>query len=583
MDGEVIPESYELSNNHQDLLINTYLKKGYSSILDQTDLLIRPATTLARYSIFDYNINIDDIMNGISSEDIIFEKFDKPKINKGQKQIKQYTYSEIKDAYDFVIHGEYQVPYDNFLYQRGLSIEQLKQKKTVLYYNEKIDFMISINQQKGFPRLSKNFIADVLNIFDIPEVKDLYSNKQFVREGLYFFNKYGTHFLNRTKYGSRFMWISELNLTKYDDASPHQTAKDETVFKAGAIAIETSRDQPNDRLTDFEISTELGDCEINPNEATMEKCVDNPSYKGLLGFEVEYIYRLFDSDKIKTQILNTDGTPIPNDKLKNIYVNLKFLLESLISSIDVRNNYIKDFIVYNNLRADFGEPLPCVKKYKSKRFGDLPESLYFQDLRIDRFNPVFRLDQSNKIDSNHLYVMSISRFQTYICNLKERLFTNDLISSPYLFNKKYLIGFHFILASELQTNGTKIDGDVDIADCHNFYVHKKSDINDIQGSEILLLCLKYTNVFLDNRIITDVKIKSFVNNECGNFSYNGRNYECLCEKSIQEYTKLIIKNPKHRELSNQHNNSTTNSTKRQKSLKLISKFLCYSRKINLDN
>jgi len=590
------------------MLIDTYLNKGYSLIEDQSDLIFRPASTLSKYSIFDYKIKINEVLKGIYTDEIILEKFDTPKINKGQRQIKEYDYNEIKKAIDFVIEGEYKLPYNNFFYERGMSIASLKSKKTVIYIHEKIDFTISINQQKKFPRLKKSFIADAIKVFDQPAVKDLNKNKEFVKEALDFFHKYGTHFLNRTKYGSRFVWISELNLTKWDNQPARDTPQDTTNFKSGSIAFENSRDRKNDRLSDFEISAEYGNCEINMLENRMEKCNSTLSSVGILGFEVEYLYRIFDSEKIKAPILQPDNTPLAADHIKNIHTNMKMLLDSLVSAVDIRNLYIKDIISYNNFRADYGDSLPCIKKFKIKRFGDIPNSLFHYDTRDNRFMPVFAYNHLNVLNFQNFHLLSKARSRTFLCNLKDRLYDQSIIDSPYLFNKKYLndIGlFDYNDFSEVSANKNNTLG-FSLKDCQNFWVSPKSNFETNSDIKILLICFKYANMFLDNKIITDIKVKSFDNNECKNFSLLNRDYECLCGQEIKKLSDEVERNvgqssdrsapamnsaesldQQITQNSPNNDNNSTDSDGANKSIvnirkKNIMRYLCFSRKIIKD-
>ena len=602
-EGEIIQSASIPHSSQNELLINTYINKGYSLIGDQSDLIFRPASTLSKYSIFDHKINIDDVLKGISTDEIILEKFETAKINKGQRQIKEYDYNEIKNAIDFVIHGEYKLPYHNFLYQRGQSIRDLKTKKTVMYIHEKIDFTLTINSKKNFPKLSKAFIADAIKIFDKPEVKEINQDKEFVKNGLNFFNKYGTNYLNRTKYGSRFVWISEINITKWDNQPSSATQQDTSNFKSGSIAFENSRDRKNDRLNNFEISAELGNCQINMMENRMENCNGTISSVGLLGFEVEYLYRVFESEKIKAPILQPDNTPLPADRIKNIYTNMKMLLDSLVSAVDVRNPYVKDFISYNNFRADYGDALPCTNKIKISRFGDIPNSLYYYDTSDNRFIPVFKVSQENKVNFQNVHVLSKSRTRTFLCNMKDRLFDQAIIDSPYLFNKRYLIDiglFNYKDFEEGSPNKNKTLGYA-INDCQNFWVSPKSNFETKSNVKVLFICLKYGNVFLDNKIITDVKIKNFLNNECKSFNFLNRDYECLCDQEI----KILMKSedisapaansdvssgqplPQSSGAPNNTDPNNANAADASKKVivdqkKKISKFLCYARKIFKD-
>jgi len=548
-------------------------------ISDQSDLLFRPASTLSKYSIFDYEININDVMKGIATDQITTDKFENGKVVKGQKQIKEYDYNEMKKAIDFVIAGDFKLPYNDFLYQRGLSIKQLRNKKTIMYFHDKIDFEISINQQKGFPKLKKGFIADAIKLFDKPEVRDFDSDKEFVRGGLSFFNKYGTHFLNKTKYGSRFLWISELNLTKWDNQPSKDTSNETTHFKSGTIALEFIRDKKNDRLGAFEISSELGNCEIDMLENKMDKCNASLSNVGLLGFEVEYLYRVFDAEKIKAPILQPDNSPLSADRLKNIFVNMKNLLDALTSSVDIRNPYISDLITYNNFRLDYGDAIPCTKNYKIKRFGDILNSLYYYDIVDKRFMPVFLLNRSNKRNHHNFNILSIDRFETLICNMKERLYNIGIIDSPYLFNKKYLTDIRFFSINDFSPANVNFNKTIgyDLKDCQNFWVGKKFNSAVINSNitttdnDLYLICFKYASLFLDKNIITDIKIKYFTNDDCKNFIYNSKNYQCLCDQDVVALTKKEPVVP----------NNPTDGDKSKKP-KTKKTFICFARKIMTD-
>lgn len=522
------------------LEINNALNRGYSLLADQSSLIERPASCLGKYNIFDYEIDVEKMLKShIFPTDVAVEI--KEKSDKGQRVLKEYSVEEIKNVQEFVIKGNYKVPNSNYLFQRARSIRELFKKKTVLYFHDKEEMSVSITGKKEFPKLSQAFLADALLVFNKPEVKTYDNQEEFVREGLDFLYKYGTHYLTKTRWGSRMTMLTELKMKKAD-MQPSKTSKEETNIQSGAIGLEGSRDKKGERFTDFDYSIEIGNCHVDSNKNQFFDCLKGATNYGLIGYEVEYLYDLFKPRETDTPTKTPDGAVVTADKLQNIYNNLKNLINAVETALDARNSVINDLVIFNNIEDTDKAFISCIQNAKTKRFSKFPNSLFGDEHKADKLHPIFKLSPKDVIIDFDLSLVNYKKYSTYGCANKKFNLTPEDIFSPHLFNRRFINGVMFVNNSTMKAEDNKINPE----DCTNFWVGKHGKKSEGVKYILEYLCFNTTSNFLDPELIVDVKVKFFnEENKCQNFKFNGREYKCLCDKNISEMPKKKLKTKRH--------------------------------------
>lgn len=514
--------------------VNHLLNRGYSLLADQSSLLERPASVLGKYNIFEYEFDLEKALNmHTSPSDLIFDA--QPKNDKGQKILKEYSAEEIMQAQDFAISGNYKVSNSNFLYQRGRSVKGLSKKKTVLYFHEKVEFSVTVNNKTDFPRLNPVFLADALEIFNRPLVSEFEGQEDYVRDGIAFLHKYGTHYMRKSKWGSRMTMLTELKLHKEDMVPSNKTAKSDSNVQSGSVSLEGSKDKPGERFVDFDNSMELGNCKVDTIKNEFYDCQKKQQNFGLIGYDVDYLYNLFNTASITGTLKLPDKSVVSPDKIELIQKNLKALIDGIEAALDVRNSIISDVAIFNNMLVEEKSSLICLNEAKTKRFGLIGNSLFGDEYKVEKLKPLFKLNAKNHINYFDHGLISKKKYTTYACLTKRfNLLREDFFSSQ-LFNREYINGLIFSNNSTLKSDNIKPE------DCTNLWVGKGGDSTDPKKFLVNYLCMKKTANFLDPNIITDIKVKSFDGNKCSSFKYNDREYFCLCDTDLGKFAKKKMK------------------------------------------
>jgi hypothetical protein len=529
--GVIVPAEPLLKTLYE---VNHLLNRGYSLLADQSSLLERPASVLAKYNIFEYEFDLEKALNmHTTPSDLIFDA--EPKSDKGQKILKEYSAEEIMQAQDFAISGNYKVSNSNFLYQRGRSVKGLSKKKTVLYFHEKVEFSVTINNKTDFPRLNPIFLADALQLFNRPLVSDFEGQEDYLRDGIAFLHKYGTHYMRKSKWGSRMTMLTELKLHKEDMIPSNKTSKSDSNVQSGSVSLEGSKDKPGERYLDFDNSMELGNCKVDSLKNEFFDCQNKQQNFGLIGYEVDYLYNLFNTASITGTLKLPDKSVVTPDKIELIQKNLKALIDGIEAALNVKNSIISDVAIFNNMLVEEKSSLFCLNEAKTKRFGLISSSLFGDEHKVEKLKPLYKLNHKNHINYFDHGLISKKKFTTYACLVKRfNLLREDLFSSQ-LFNREYINGLMF------SNNATLKNDHIKPEDCTNLWAGKGGDPTEPKKYLVNYLCMKKTANFLDPNIITDIKVKSFDGNKCSSFKYNDREYLCLCETDLGKFAKKKMK------------------------------------------
>jgi hypothetical protein len=524
--------------------VNSYMNRGYSMLTDQSSFLEQPSSVLSKYDIFDYKMDVDKMLNSLTTPNYLIFEHTPNKLKRHQKIFKEYSTEEIKKNQDFIITGDYQISNNNFFYERAKSVKSLHKKKTILYYHEKVDFTIRANNKTQFPVLSGVFLADALEIFNVPEVSKFEDQDQYVSQGLAFLYKYGTHYLKSAKFGSRVSILTELRMSKEDLNTPsNQTNKYESNIRSGSIQLEQSVDKKGIRYTDFDQSMEIGNCRVDTFKNEFHNCAKEVSKFGLLGYEVDYLYNVFNQASIVGGIKLPDGSQLTPDKLENMYKNLKNFITAVEKSMDIRNSVIGNLVIYNNLSNEDKGYVGCVSTdLKTKRFGSFPGSLFSEEHKIGRLQPMFRLSGKNQVNFYEFKMLGRKKFSTYACMLKKFPLTLDDMFSSKLLNGRWIKDIKLFTNSTLSA-GLKQEK-LKPEDCMVLWGGNGRD-GDPKKVLVDYLCPKYTTDFLDNKLITDFKVKQFSDDKCSKFKYNDREYECNCDINLAAIPHLGSKNKRY--------------------------------------
>jgi hypothetical protein len=290
---------------------------------------------------------------------------------------------------------------------------------------------------------------------------------------------------------------------------------------------------------------ELGNCHVDTNTNAFVNCEKGFSKFGLIGYEVDYLYNLFNSAAITGSLTLPDKSVVSPDKIQNIQKNLKNLIDAVENSLWVKNSIVSDVVVYNNVGIEDKNSIGCLEDPKTKRFSQFKNSLFSDEYKVDKLHPVFKLTPKDFVNYYDLALLNKKKYSTFACMYKKFNFEAEDVFSTHLWNREFINGVKLSSNSTAKADGVKVE------DCTNLWVGKGKDKVDPNKMEVEYLCLNKTTNFLDNNIITDLKVKIFPGNKCAPFKYNDRDYNCICDKDLAGMAK---KNAK------------------------IKRFLCYSRK-----
>ena len=408
-----------------------------------------------------------------------------------------------------------------------------------MYYHEKEEFTLKINNKTQFPQLSGVFLADALECFDKPEVKTFEDQDEYLTRAMQFLYKYGTHYLKSAKFGSRVIIFTELKMKKEDFKPSNKTNKFESNIKSGSIQLEQAVDKPGIRFTDFDQSMEIGNCNVDTFKNEFKNCDKKVSKASLLGYEVDHIFNLFNSANIVGSIKMPDTSVVTPDKLENMHKNLKNLVLAVESAMYIRNMVVSDVVVYNNLSNEDKAFVGCLNNdVMTPRFNKFPYSLFSEEHKVGKMHPVFKATAKNFINFYELTILARKKFSTYICNQKKyNLKLEDFISGQ-MFNKKWIKGIK-LYTNHTMTEELKKDK-MRAEDCTVLWGGKGRD-SDPKKVIVDYLCLKKTTNFLDPELIVDIKVKSFKDDKCESFKLNDREYTCLCETNLSALPKANVK------------------------------------------
>ena len=275
------------------------------------------------------------------------------------------------------------------------------------------------------------------------------------------------------------------------------------------------------------MSMELGNCKANPVTNDFDDCEEKVSKYGLIGFEVAYLYNLFDAATVTGKLTLPNKSIVTPDKIERIKVNLKNIIEAVENALYVKNSIVSDVVVYNNVAVEDKNNIGCLLNVKTKRFANFKNSLYSDEFKVDKLHPLLKLTTKNAVDYFDFALLRKKKYGTYICNYKRFNLEVEDLFSPNLFNRQFIKGLKF------ETNST-LDADKTInpEDCTNLWAGKIH--TDPTKVEINYLCMQKTSNFLDNDLITDIKVKAFPEDKCAPFKYNDKDYVCICDKNLLE-------------------------------------------------
>lgn len=524
--------------------VNTAINRGYSFLNDHSSFMEKPATTLSKYNIFNYEIDLEKMIETNSHlNNLILEETGTD--IKQQKILKEYSLDEMTNAQDFIISGNFKLHNQDFLYQRARSIKHKKDTKTLLYFHEKEEFNIQINNKTDFPHLNPVFLADALITFNGVEIKNFENQDGYLRKALAFVYKYGTHYLRKTRWGTRVTILTELKLKPEDLKASNETSEDSTDIKTGGLRLETAKDKKGDRYLDFDMSIEIGNCKVDTFKNELKDCDKKVSKMGLIGFDVDYIYNLFDSATMTQQLKLPDDSIVTPDKIDNIFKNLRNFVQALEQSMYIKNSIITDLQIYNNLGIDDKIHVGCLTDFKNPRFGPIKTSMFTNDHLVNKYLPIFKLTTKDQVNEFETSFMSKRKSATFACVNKQFNLVPDDIISVNLFNRGFIKDLQIVTNATLHTNKT-----INPEYCTNLWTGKTKE--NPKEFVVNYLCFNKTTNFLDPDLIVDIKVKSFNEDKCEEvYKYNFREYNCICDINLSQ---LVKKNTK------------------------VKRFLCYAKK-----
>lgn len=473
-----------------------------------------------------------------------------------------------------------------------------KPVRSHLYSDTVGKLSLTVNTNKNFPNLHRDFVkAAYKTFYELPNknspnhtLDDLKNNFEAIQEAVKFFEHYGTHYIAESIWGYRFGFTQEYkNSDTYERNSSgdyHAINMTTYSFKQGNAsqgnATQGSANQGNASQGNLsQGNTTEGNSSANRTIAPPKKAGKNPKpdlnqfYIGecavdnfflkpetcnkddprLVQFEVTPISYLFKPFlQLKKEFVAGKVT-LDNEKLAKMYFNMEFLRAQIQSAMDPNLFVITDFTVFKKVKKD-AKSVGCLTvnpaglKKANKDYKQINGNKYYEQWEFlhDQNLPILTFKNYNQM-RNEYQVVTKGEEALYFCAFnRHNLFPHELANGSWK-NQKYLENIIF-----LKDNDVKAYEDVG-------YECKESWEFENKKRELIryFMCMKYSNNFINNNLITDIKFFEFdrkmhkCNDRYLHTYINGRRYECDCDLNF-------------REISDTKGQGDT--------------YLCYSRKVN---
>ena len=524
------------SNCQSDPLIelNNYINKGFSFLNSQSNIIENPSSALSKYNIFNFQI---DFSKATEFKNLDFLEFKQLNVSKSsQVKLQDYTREEIMNFNKFQMKGQKPL-ISNFLVTRTRLLGKKQKLNTIVYYHYQTAFSLALNPKVGFPNFNQVFIKDAIDVFyetaNKKEVGDVTKEHKFIKKGIKFFAKYGTHYLSKLYFGSKFSLVTDLVESALHKQGSNQP-KTLNLNKTQSDELDKSINNINKYIFSNDRIAKLGKCEYNEKLKSITKCDHKAHNLNLISYDTLPIFELFNK-QIYTNNVKLDGNEISVTTMNIVLSNAKFLFTALENSLDINLPLVEQVHIYNNVKKDYENKLSCLKAHNKPSFAIYntnPRSIMSSENVVDLKIPLFNMDPVNNIMKTDLALIEDnSGLKTYGCVVKKFAANVEDLINGNLFKRKFAI--QAIISKDNSYLNNKS------WQCQQFWVTVKTSPDGKIEKVINYFCMFMTTNFLIKDLIIDIKFKKF-KDACENFTFNDRKYECDCNNDISS----IVENSK---------------------------------------
>ena len=521
--------------------INDDINKGVTLILNPS---INPfsmtSKMLAERPLFNYKIDFD------KNEFIdLYQKTSAYSINESQF-INDFSILELKRAIELEISGgQFPVSSESYISEKIKSAINKRNFNMQIYLDLQQIKTISIDHNKNFPSLNNRFLLDTYKIFfsnpnkrGLSTAGDLFTDKNYIRKVINYFDKYGTHYASSQVLGNKYgMEVTNDSPTVYKTleidgkmviADNNMTGKLDSSIETDRVSATIVRDvNAKSRYGEFF----AGECKFSNHR--IQDCKENALQ--LVHLEARPLYFLFDPFLMTTKLIK-DKKEISKPEIKAIYSNMKRFHFEIERALDVKNLVVVELLFWNLEKSKSESTHPCIKKqdnilmeiinYK-KKMHKAPFSMNIQS--VNKFLPVMKIENYEDLKTDD-FAISVDKSQGfYMCAKKEyNLSPTDITKGQWL-KKDYIKDVKFLSLKD-ENIFTKLG-----------YICKLTwqfTVND--EVEKFSICVLKTNNFLNRNLVQDIQFFSFPkeSNKCNakhfSLDYHGKLYVCDCEYNVAD-------------------------------------------------
>jgi hypothetical protein len=558
--------------NLKDEQASVFVNRGFSFLNFDKDVSKDVEKLAMKKKIFNFDIDVSKNYFGdfyVSLEHL------RHSLN---RNVTLFNTEEMRKNSELSLKGDYIITVDSNVYNHANSHILRKVVTSQVFADTIGKISLSLNHNKNFPNFDNQIVEEAYKTFykgphtksEHPTVKDIVHDKNTVNSVIKFFDEYGTHYFSEILLGYRFGFHQEFknkttilkdksgkvpipDLTKFSFLEKVPGAGDPSALNENNQIANSQEPQRQPQTTD-NIQTNsptvpsspvpekaganiqpdlyefyIGECKIERNFIKPESC--NPINPRPVRYTLHPIHHLFNPLLQNKKDFSSEGEAIDQEKMKSIHSNMNYFYNRIQGALDP-NLFVVTKIESFKLAKSEAKNHPCLnikhttlnKIYKS--YGQTRKiKFYQQDLFINNKHiPVTTFKNYNQLKKNY-HIVSNGGDGLFWCLTREHNITPQELKSGKWENKKFLMDIKTIIDHD---SIPFTEAGYQCTETWNF-VDKQS-----KNENRWHFCTKWTDNFMESRIVTDVKFFEFHKNvaKCNDGHLetylDGKKYECDC-------------------------------------------------------
>ena len=551
---------------------SVFINRGFSYFNNEKDIYKDVEKLAMKKKIFNFDIDVAKEYYGdfyVSAENL------RSALN---RNVTNFSTDEMRKNSEVTLKGDYRVTIDSDVYKYANSHILRKVIMSHVFSDTVGKVSLSLNHNKNFPNFDIQFVEEAYQTFykspnsneESHTIKDLIYDKETIKSAIKFFSEYGTHYFSDIILGYRYGFYQEyknkttilrdkdgkvpvpdltkfsfLELEKQDPLGGTEPSlpleKNPTIISGSMPGSDlpptpepqTSAPAPVKAGTDLQPESNqfyIGECTIEKSFIKSETC--NKTNPRPVRYSIHPVHYLFNPLLQNKKDFSADGENLDDEKMKKIHSNMAYLYDRIQGAMDPNLFVVTKIESFKLAKADAHKSQPCLSiKHKTlekiyKSYTQTKKGKFYQeDIFINNKHiPVTSFKNYNKLKKAY-HIITNGGDGLYWCLTREHNVTTDELKSGKWESKKFLMDIKVIIDHD---NKPFTEAGYQCAETWAFTDKKTKNENRWH------FCTKWTENFMDSRIVTDVKFFEFHRavGKCTNgylqTYLDGKRYECDC-------------------------------------------------------